>query len=448
MRKLFTLFFLLATVMFVKAEESGYDLSVDAASISQQYFKGGDLTSISVTVKNVGTRSVQGFNIEVSVDEGEATVFEYTSTVNASRSTTKKIEYTIPDGLSVGAHKIYVKSVITKEGVVEDDYDNNVVGIDFAIYDVSLTYPHFVLMEQFTGIACVNCPRADKTLESVRESRDDVVWIAHHAGYYDDELTISGSKTIANNFGINYAPACMIDRSVLTGSAADFVVSSSTSDVNKYINLRQSSPCYVNINGIERTYNYETSSLEVKVTGERNETFASMYDNANVTIFLVENNCYAETEQSGEPTKHYHNNVLRMMPDGSYGTPINWVDNKFEYSTSVTLPKTDKATYGDKAWDPDQMRVVVLVNKPFGNKLSSEVFNAREVYMTEAAVKGIGVEKYNVYFENGAVVAENADSIEVYTIDGRRVANADLANGLYIIRLHINGKYVTVKRGF
>lgn len=69
-----------------------------------------------------------------------------------------------------------------------DNYKgNDSISSDLLIYKTS--YPHKVLCEHFTTLACSNCPVGHDALAQIFKSKDNNVWMAHHIGYYTDELT-------------------------------------------------------------------------------------------------------------------------------------------------------------------------------------------------------------------------------------------------------------------
>ncbi len=88
-----------------------------------------------------------------------------------------------------------------------------------------------LLLEQFTGERCPACPGGAKTIKStinsmVSECR--VSWIAHHAGYYTDFLTLPESQQLQHLFRIGggtgtYAPAFMINRAKIDGTVVSKV---------------------------------------------------------------------------------------------------------------------------------------------------------------------------------------------------------------------------------
>ena len=69
-----------------------------------------------------------------------------------------------------------------------DNYKgNDSISSDLLIYKTS--YPHKVLCEYFTTLACYNCPVGHDALTQIFKGKDNNVWMAHHIGYYTDELT-------------------------------------------------------------------------------------------------------------------------------------------------------------------------------------------------------------------------------------------------------------------
>jgi hypothetical protein len=174
--------------------------------------------------------------------------------------------------------------------------------------------------------------------------------------------------------------------------------------------------------------------------GERSDKYASIYDGAYVSVYLIEDNCYAAKGQTGNTSKHYHDNVIRASVTPILGTEINWNGNTFTYSNQVDM---------NSKWNIDNMRVVAFINKPYTTSNNSQVYTAEEAKANSGdKVQAINADNYNVSFNNGTVAVSGASNVEVYSIDGRRVANSNLNNGLYLIRFTVNGKVMTIKRAF
>lgn len=279
------------------------------------------------------------------------------------------------------------------------------------------TYPRKVLVEHFTTMKCPNCPRGNNTLtESVKER--DVVWVAHHVGYYTDELTAEDSNEMLY-FGITGAPYAMIDRSVWESGELKVSIGYSNAVagakiVGGYIDKAAMVPANVGIT-ITKDYNEETRDLTVTVSLERN---ADLPEDAHLTVQMVEDGVYAEGSQAGAPNVHRHNNVYRRSLTNILGDEIAWEGNTSTTTYTLTVPEE---------WNDASTRVVAFVNPPRARYQPEKnaVYNAEETRPlvetvvaepTEAPVFTPAAGTYEEKVEVSITAAEGAEIY--YTLDG------------------------------
>lgn len=284
------------------------------------------------------------------------------------------------------------------------------------------TYPRKVLLEHFTTMKCVNCPRGNNTLTESVKGRN-VVWVAHHVGYYTDELTADDSNEMLY-FGIDGAPYAMIDRTVWENDALKVSIGYSNAlggakIVGGYIDKAAEVPANVGIS-ITNTYNETTRELQVTVDLERN---SDLPENALLTVQMVENGVYAQASQSGAPNIHRHNNVYRRSLTNILGDEITWTDDKSSTSYTLTVPEE---------WNEASTRVVAFVNPPRDRyqPTNNSVYNAQESQTlvvkeeeTPTAAPTFTPEA-GTYEESVTVSIAAAEGAEIYyTLDGTDPTN-------------------------
>ncbi len=426
----------------VSGESDSYDISIEKLTLDNAMCAMGDSNTARVSIKNVGTVALNDYSIDLYLGDKVILTKDYTTNLNVNSAASKRLVFDIPEGTESGEY--VVKAVIRINGHSDINTDNNSAEATLAIYDAADAYKKTVLLEQFTTIKCVNCPYGDAVLEKFMEDRDNAVWVAHHVGYYTDELTIDESNDMMTNFGINFAPGAMLNRTQLEEDRMEISLgysnaASGAKILSGYMDTVLATPVFVGISGIGSTVSEDGKTMDITVVGERNPKYASLYDDAYVTVYLVENNCYAVQAQSGDSSKHYHDNVIRHTVTPIMGTPIEWNGNTFTYTAT-----SDVAT----KWNTDNMRVVAFINKPYTTSTESQVYNAAEQKVGTSKVHAVNADNYSVSYNNGSVSVAGASNVEVYSIDGRRVANSNLNNGLYLIRFTVNGKVVTLKHAF
>jgi hypothetical protein len=430
----------------VYAETDTYDMQMEKVTLDEDMYAIGSSATARATVKNIGTVALQDYAVDLYIDDALILTKEYSSNLNVNSASAKRLVFNVPTDLTSGEHAL--KATVRLTGDVADmDNSNDSAETIIVVYDTADTFPKKVLLEQFTTIQCVNCPYGDNVLDKFTEDRSDVVWVAHHVGYYTDELTLDDSSTIMYNFGVGGAPYAMLNRTYLDESdtvppfgIGYYNATTGANILNGYMDTLLSTPIFVGFTSIGSTLSDDGQTLNIKVMGERSDKYASIYDGAYVSVYLIEDNCYAAKGQTGNTSKHYHDNVIRASVTPILGTEINWNGNTFTYSNQVDM---------NSKWNIDNMRVVAFINKPYTTSNNSQVYTAEEAKANSGdKVQAINADNYNVSFNNGTVAVSGASNVEVYSIDGRRVANSNLNNGLYLIRFTVNGKVMTIKRAF
>ena len=210
-----------------------------------------------------------------------------------------------------------------------------------------------VLIEQFTGTTCSNCPAAHTAISNSVAQYDasQYVWVAQHH-YAGSQFVLNDSKTIAYAYQINtsapYALACRKGTEVRTMSAPKYSPQAQTlTDQAMERNLRESTPVWLTLKG--STYNPVGSSVTIKVSGFADKNI----DNLRLHLLLTENNLSAYQSGSGYMT---HNGVVRAFianpnPSAAAKTSSPWT-NFMEYPAFAGLEiEIDDNGYFEKTID-------------------------------------------------------------------------------------------------
>ena len=184
------------------------DLAIGDFTMDKTFYKTDEPLNFSFNLSNEGTKSISGYSISYRINDGEEITEDINKSINAGAKETYSKEIPAND-YGEGTHQIKVYISKLAGGAIDEIALNDTLKGTFSIYATS--YPHKILLEQFTTINCVNCPYGGKVLTAAISERDDVVWVAHHVGYGTDELTLSESGDYLK-FGVSGAPAAMIDR--------------------------------------------------------------------------------------------------------------------------------------------------------------------------------------------------------------------------------------------
>lgn len=283
------------------------------------------------------------------------------------------------------------------------------------------TFPRKMIIEHFTTLQCSNCPEGLVALNGAVNNDPNVVWVSHHVGFGEDELTVKDSNKLMN-YGVTGAPNVMFDRMQTELNSLVFVPHALGAEtMRQIIDNRLASEANVGID-VTTDYDPDTRLLKVSVKLERN---ADLPADALLSVQLVENAVKAKRPQAGS-NGYFHSHVFRQTLTDIMGDEIEWADDNTATTTyEATLPEN---------WRQNFVYAVAFVNRPISRVIAdNEVLNAQktEYITTEAGIEGIGT--------------DNADApVEWYTLQGIRVANPSAA-GVYVRRQGTDASKVMVR---
>lgn len=229
-----------------------------------------------------------------------------------------------------------------------------------------------VLLEEFTGHQCQNCPDAHSAARVLKDQYgDQLAVIAIHAGsfanlsadYPYDFRTPEGTELFGffNGFAV---PSGMINRRDYSSSRTQLKTFTSWGTLVAEEVVRDPDIDIM----ISKNYTSGTRQLSVKtdLRGLRSAT-----GNFRLSVFLVENGIISPQKHGSQRIENYiHNNVLRTSFNGTYGVPVmngGIVPNKSEtLEYTITLP-------GD--WVAENCEIIAFV------------YDADTYYVAQAARK-------------------------------------------------------------
>ena len=258
--------------------------------------------------------------------------------------------------------------------------------IDFTgkqVYDTSYTespqaaVPRTVLVEEFTGVQCTNCPDAASLLKSYEASHPGRIIVAGiHAGSLTAPINdgivsrydfrIPDGLTLMNSyFGeLPPKPAAGFDRVPIDGVIFDV----NRSAWNEYMDNRAAVPSPVKIE-MESDYDSEKKEafLRVKVSYT-----AKVEANQSLSVWILEDKIIdAQLFPAHKDQNYEHNHVLRQFLTPVMGASfLDAVATKMPgqvYERTFIYPVSD-------AWNTDNLRVIAFVhnNEP-GDKAVAQV---------------------------------------------------------------------------
>ncbi|MDE6379165.1 MAG: Omp28 family outer membrane lipoprotein [Muribaculaceae bacterium] len=222
--------------------------------------------------------------------------------------------------------------------------------------------PRTLLIMEFTGNNCLNCPTGAATVEQIKEDEAPgrVISVGLHPyGSHFTEPTVSlhtpskkqdlrcqAATALFDYYQPSGFPSAVFNglKSSMSGSTGDWSQRASEAlTATSYITL--SAECEYDSDSRELTVDYEVNFLD------------DIDRKLNLTVWLVENKIMGtQTMPDGKPNLNYeHNHVLRASLNGDWGVELG---SKFEAGSSLT--GTASMTLSEE-WNADNCDVVVYV---------------------------------------------------------------------------------------
>lgn len=296
-----------------------------------------------------------------------------------------------------------------------DEYAfNNECGVSIRFVDELV--PRKVLVEEFTGQNCPNCPAGKERIGDALKGLDNVVMVAHHTGFGNDDLTATGSTMLHffyNDGGSTYAPAVMTDRQQYAPNPGPVCQIGEADEVRTRIVGRQKRPAEVALT-LKRDYDPPTRALKIQAAIKQVDGM-EVGGNPVINIMLIENGIIAY--QRPNYNDYQHDEVNRMFVTGALGDPV-------QLSVTDSVYATYEVTVND-SWNVDNMEIVAFVsNYDSANCNNCLVYNAESCALVgNDNIPGSGV---------GDTVASDKRISGIYSISG--VLMDSMQPGVNIIR--------------
>ena len=211
-----------------------------------------------------------------------------------------------------------------------------------------------VLLEDYTGMRCNNCPEAARMAEEIANtSRTRVIVMAVHAGYLAEpkapftlDLRCSEGNTYFQDFNITANPMGVINRSQKAG-----IFEYTFRNWKEAIKVELQKPLTFKLK-VEGSLTDDGAAINAKITYTAKETATEEH---NLLVFLVEDGIVGWQQDGGNIDKNYRfHNVLRETLHGdayygiSIGKPEAGKENTYEfnnYKIKSIDKKAENSTY-------------------------------------------------------------------------------------------------------
>jgi len=243
----------------------------------------------------------------------------------------------------------------------------------------------YVLIEEYTGHKCINCPLASqKARKLVDFYRGKVILMSVHgtsladpdAKYVLDLRTPEANQWITD-FAIPYVPMALINRAVIGGA---YPVASDQWAVG--IESQMVKPVMTSMS-VQASYNVTSKEITANVTTWFKRKLAA---GANICMYVVEDSIegiQANKDPEAGPTPdinpYYFNETFRASINGTYGEQLtSSVDTarSYAYTKKFTVTSTD--------WKPAQLSLIATITDPTANP-KGEVIGVRKVKLSLTA---------------------------------------------------------------
>ena len=208
-----------------------------------------------------------------------------------------------------------------------------------------------VLIEDFTGQRCVNCPTATQAIAELQEAYGDadVVAVAIHSGPFSK--TVRGVPyPLATEVGEEYYQFWKLDH-----QPAGMINRRGVSDYTDWGTLVYEERQKTAAVGISTWVEFNADNRRADITVRTNGADGTV--EGKLQVWLTEDNITAfQYMPDGSTNQTYlHNHVFRDAVNGAWGTDFSIAEGETKDETfTYTIP-------GDKDWKPGQMHVVAFV---------------------------------------------------------------------------------------
>lgn len=234
-----------------------------------------------------------------------------------------------------------------------------------------------ILLEEFTGHLCPNCPAATEIAHQLAENNPDQVFlIAYHAGFFAtpagapyeaDYRTQVGDELFAH-FGVTATPTGMVNRVESSGSVLlnkDAWSAAVTTEIAKPIDA------FIKLS-LSWDYTKQNFWYQLNV-----EFFNDIADDIYYCAFLTEDSIVsAQKVDAVTVTDYVHMHMLRASANGTYGNVLK--NGGVSDGDHIITPK-NMGEITNPAWDPDQMHLVVFIY----NANTEEIIQTETLKLTE-----------------------------------------------------------------
>jgi hypothetical protein len=244
---------------------------------------------------------------------------------------------------------------------------------------------HVVLIEEFTGVSCVNCPAGhDVTKSILLNNPNRVIAALIHAGFLTDPhpnstqvFVTPETEALYDLMLVEAVPSAAINRTLFEGEPRLAITNKSQWGGRVASELGNATP--VNLY-LHRTYDPATRQVKAYVQLRYTQSVAEAN---NVTVYITENDIVDPqllpdpvTGQSYVLDTYVHQHVVRDVLSATSGDAVQVSPPQ---NSGTVIVKTFVSTLSG-AWNADNCHIVALVHQASGTR---KVLQSAEIDLVE-----------------------------------------------------------------
>ena len=422
------------------------DAMLSEVDFASQYLLAGKDYQNKTHIYNFGTETITSLDVTVTVGEEQQTITY--SDLAIKQGSAFEFDLPILSSTHDGTTDLQV-SVRANNSDEADSADNT---FQASAYFYPSNMERNLLVEEFTGVMCPNCPGGQNTLlKAIEQSGQPCIEILHHAGYSADFYSSDADWDYTIYYGSpsTFAPAAMVNRVVNTEVSTVPVFNVGLQYCLSTIEYAASHQPYVSLS-LASAYDEATRQVDVKLgILAHNDLPGPTLFNA----FLIQDGLVGFQYNGGND--YVHNGVTRrVLTNSSWGIllPNDFGrGQQYEWSTSFELPEAimsdfwtpsllNQANYTEEmvtfATVPSDMRIVVYVANYSASDINQNmVHNCIEVPLVNGSCTQAAYSQTEALEAVGA--DRNPSASGIYDLTGRQLDGAaSLPAGFYIIDGH------------
>lgn len=402
-----------------------YDIVVEDLIFDKHAMAIDAKSDIMVKAYNYGLKgNVRNVNFDILIDG------EKVQTLTQRSVETKPLNFLfsvpVPESVKPGVHKMTVKATSVGNDPITANLSDDAVSMKFtAVSDNEMVERDLHLVEHFTSVDCMWCPRGTQFLQELCQKNPKVTVVSIHGNMgQQDPYCTEESNDVIKKLGIQSYPGAAVNRIAFDDGSYSFALTFEPGDFDKFVSkynqyLKEYSEVCIAPIQLSAMLTEDGKTINIDIDGAGSPYLRDVLSDCVLNVYVVENGLVNRQKDENGATNPFatHNNVMRRR--------VTEVDgNKIAFASSSTYHNNFKVPVSD-AWKTENMEVVAFITRVTDNPYGRGVINATRVPVSSYAE---GIE---------AVSVEAAPAV-VYDLSGRvaqpSVHGVFLQNGKKVIR--------------